>query len=194
MRGWLSWSPPTPFVRVLDFLPSDIHSEVRAMAVGALPRFVASGVYDECRGRIGLPYVEEAVERCGVAGVLGVHPIGLQRYELQVTHHGDAAFFEAHVDNGNEINGTARSASSTASMSSRSRFGGGSLLLFDADLEAERYSSGSFTTDRANEQQHRLPSKPRPREVERVTVETGEPADGRFSLNGWIGEAHASSL
>jgi Rps23 Pro-64 3,4-dihydroxylase Tpa1-like proline 4-hydroxylase len=210
-NGGAAW--PTPFVRVLDFLPSDIHAEVRAITLEALPRFVASGVYEEGRGRIDpsqrmssvlpqpaahrrlfLPYVEEAVERCGVAGVLGVDPIRLQRYELQVTHHGDGAFFKAHNDNGNEINRYRTVSFVYYFHVEPKRFGGGSLLLFDADLEAERYSSGSFTRiEPTNNSIVFFPSSA-PHEVERVAVETGEPTDGRFSLNGWILEANASSL
>jgi Rps23 Pro-64 3,4-dihydroxylase Tpa1-like proline 4-hydroxylase len=197
-------------VRVLDFLPSGVHAEIQAMTIEALPTFVASGVYEEGRGRIDpsrrvsavllqpkahkplfLPYVEEAVQRCDVAAVLGIDPMKRHRYEMQVTHHGDGAFFKVHNDNGSEINRHRTVSFVYYIHVEPKRFSGGSLLLFDADVEAVHFSSHSFTRiEPTNNSIVFFPSKA-PHEVERVTVETGAPAHGRFSVNGWIHDADA---
>jgi hypothetical protein len=200
---------PTRFVRVLDFLPADLHAQVLALTLDALPRFVASVVYDHGHGhgyvdpsrrvssvllnpvahsRLFLPRVEAAVDRLDIARVLGLERGRLRRYELQVTCHADGAFFKAHTDSGKEVDRHRAVSFVYYFHGVPKRFRGGGLLLFDAAMEVERYARTEFTRIEPTNNSIVFFPSPAVHEVEAVTVETRTMADGRFSLNGWISD------
>ncbi len=201
---------PTPFVRLLDFLPADAHAEIQAMTVEALPDFVASEVYRDGHGAVDpsrrvssvlarleahsrrfRPHVVTAVDDYDIPAVLGIERAKLQRYELQVTCHGDGAFFKAHADSGKEFDRHRVISYVYYFHRSPKAFTGGGLRLFDASVESARYAQDAFTRiEPVGNSLVFFPSNTA-HEVERVTVESGAMADGRFSLNGWILEEEA---
>ena len=199
---------PTPFVRLLDFFPAEVHAEVKAMTADSLAQFVASAVYRDGQGLIDLsgrvsavlpkskafsrrfrPFIAAAVVDHDIARVLGVEPSKLRRYEMQVTCHGDGAFFKAHADDGKESYRYRRISYVYYFHYSPKRFSGGQLRLFDGAVEAESYAQNAYTRIEPTDNSIVFFPSAAAHEVEPVTVESGAMADGRFSLNGWILEA-----
>jgi SM-20-related protein len=199
---------PTPFVRVLDFFPTDVHAEVKAMTADALPQFVASEVYRDGQGMVDLsgrvssvlpkskafsrrfrPFVEAAVDDHDVAGVLGIERRTLQRYEMQLTCHGDGAFFKIHTDNGKESHRFRKISYVYYFHNTPKRFSGGHLRLFDSAVEVERYAKNAYTRIPPTDNSIVFFPSAAAHEVESVAVESGAMVDGRFSINGWIVDA-----
>jgi Rps23 Pro-64 3,4-dihydroxylase Tpa1-like proline 4-hydroxylase len=196
---------PTPFVRVFDFLSTDLHAEILAMTKAALPHFSASqinlghekGVDPSRRVSSVLSdstayratfkaRLEAAVIAHDVAATLGVDRSRFKHYDLQVTCHGDGDYFRAHTDTG-EQGDTNRVVSFVYYFNNEPRaFTGGGLRLFDAAVDTKRYRPDSFTRiEPVNNSAVFFPSTA-PHEVERVEVPSGAMIDGRFSINGWI--------
>jgi Rps23 Pro-64 3,4-dihydroxylase Tpa1-like proline 4-hydroxylase len=203
---------PTPFVRLLDFFPAEVHAEAQAMTEEALPDFVASAIYRDghdlvdLTGRVSLvlsqpkaysrrfrPHVAAAVDECDVAGVLGIERNQLQRYEMQVTCHGDGAFYKAHTDNDREYERRRKISYVYYFHRTPKRFTGGGLRLFDAIVGTVRYARNAFTRIEPTDNSLVFFPSHAVHEVERVAVESGDIVDGRVSINGWILEAEAES-
>jgi Rps23 Pro-64 3,4-dihydroxylase Tpa1-like proline 4-hydroxylase len=66
------------------------------------------------------------------------------------------------------------------------RFAGGGLLLYDSAVAADRYDQRAFTRIEPNDNSLVMFPSTAAHEVERVAVESGAMADGRFSVNGWF--------
>jgi SM-20-related protein len=199
---------PTPFVRLFDFLPPDLHAEVLTITRAALPGFAASqvdsgyakGIDRSRRASSVLADVEAykvhlqtrlaaAIVDHDVPTTLGVSPSRLNRYDLQVTCHGDGDYFTAHTDTG-EGGDSTRVVSFVYYFHTEPRgFSGGGLRLFDAVVDARRHLPDSFTRiEPLNNSVVFFPSTA-PHEVERVDVASRSMIDGRFSVNGWILDA-----
>jgi hypothetical protein len=196
---------PVPFLRVVDFLSTEIHAQIEVMTLEALPRFVPSGIFADGHGlvdpakrvssimresknisKLFLPYVKAAMSEYDVAGVLGINPGSPPRYELQVTCNGKGAFFKAHTDSGKEIYRHRKISFVYYFNTVPKRFTGGRFLLFDGAPDIGRYCTGAFTRiEPLNNSIIFFPSAAL-HEVERVESETSDMADSRFTLNGWI--------
>jgi hypothetical protein len=198
---------PTPFVRLFDFLPPDLHAEVLSMTRDALPKFEAAqinsgyakGVDRSRRSSLVLAEVKAyrqrfqkrlaaTIDEHDVPARLGVDRARLKRYDLQVTCHGDGDHFTAHTDVGAEGD-PKRVVSFVYYFHTEPRaFSGGGLRLFDAAMETKRYRPDAFTRiEPVNNSIVFFPSTA-PHEVERVDVPSRSLFDGRFSINGWINE------
>jgi Rps23 Pro-64 3,4-dihydroxylase Tpa1-like proline 4-hydroxylase len=105
---------------------------------------------------------------------------------MQVTCHGDGGFFKPHADDGEEHQRHRKISYVYYFHRAPKRFTGGSLRLFDATMGAQRVAQHAFTRIEPTDNSIVFFPSTAPHEVERVCVESGAMADGRFSLNGWI--------
>ena len=196
---------PSRFVRIENFLSPEVRERLWCMTTDAMSTFVASGIYRDGEGRVDptqrvslvlpnpvafgalvQPYVVAAVDEFEVAAVLGIDRHELQHYELQVTYHGDGAYFKAHTDSGSDRDRSRRISFVYYFHRSPRAFSGGGLRLFDAAVEIERFAQTAFTRLEPTDNSIVFFPSNVPHEVEQVDVEGGEMSDGRFSINGWI--------
>lgn len=133
-----------------------------------------------------LPELSSAIADIALARLLGSAPIKRNRIELQLTHHGNGAFFAPHSDSGKSIN-QSRKVSYVYYFDVGPRtFSGGGLRLFDSSPIDGRWSTESWTL--INPLNNRLVLFPShwPHEVELVEQDSPDWEGGRFSINGWL--------
>lgn len=198
---------PAPFVRRHDVLSADALAEVVRMTRERLRDFTASGVDDgESAGTtkmrksvvlpdaqafrpLVLPRVWELVDRPEVKHALGFAPLDPSKVELQVTGHGDRAYFKPHGDASHAANVTREVSFVFYFRLEPDGFSGGELKLFDASHSEQRYASEAFTTIEPDANSLILFPSRCMHEVAPVHVPSGDLSAGRFSANGWIHRA-----
>lgn len=198
----LDW--PSPFLRLGDVLPPEDHAQALATALSLLDALRPAGVdRPEAVRRQALvvrdaaPFAPLIVDRVRnlarerAAPLFRLPPAAMgERLELQFTVHPDGGFFGPHTDRTDELH-TTRWISFVYYFHRRPRgFQGGELALFDACPAQRRYATTQFTLVPPADNTLILFPSDVPHEVRPVTVPSGDLADARFTLNGWI---HAAS-
>lgn len=122
-----------------------------------------------------------------VLKTLGMDEFTISGEEVQITASNDGDFFHFHSDNGNE-GVTSRSLTFVYFFHREPRqFEGGELRIHDARLEGEQYvSEGSYQTIMPQQNQIVFFPCELLHEITPVTCPSGQFADSRFTLNGWL--------
>jgi hypothetical protein len=201
----VSGAAPVPFVRVRSFLPDEVHAAIKSMTRYALPHFAASTVHEDGHGKLDvsqrvsailrdpadfrtlfLPYQQAAMRERGIGTIIGTGYGAEALQELQVTCSGDGAFFKPHTDSGRSTNKGRRITFVYYYELAPASFSGGSLLLFDASQDEQRYASGSFTRIEPEDNSIVFFPSSAVHEVEPVRAVSAALEHGRFTINGWL--------
>ncbi|MEX2409542.1 MAG: 2OG-Fe(II) oxygenase, partial [Rhodovibrionaceae bacterium] len=135
------------------------------------------------------PLVEEALPQ--VFARLGYAPFEVAKIELQMTAHLDGDFYTVHNDNshgyrqGHDSDGR-RISFVYYFCREPKRFTGGGLKLFDTDLRKGAYRKEVFSRISPDDNSIVFFPSAAMHEVEHLRLESDDPADGRFTLNGWV--------
>lgn len=187
---------PTPICRIEQFLDADTASAMLDRIIAAQPRFkdslVGNGMVDPAVRRsksrgMRFPELEAAVRRTvpHVEPLLGLKTrSGEITYEL--TAHNDGDFFGAHVDASKGIVTESRIMTFVFYLHRVPiGFDGGQLRIYDAHPSRSHANSYRDVQPDTNSIVFFPPTAWH--EVRAVRCVSGEPADSRFSVNGWIG-------
>ncbi len=122
---------------------------------------------------------------------LGCAPFKVAKIELQMTAHLDGDFYTVHNDNSHGSRHGHRSDGRRISFvyyfcREPKRFTGGGLRLFDTDLRKGAYRREVFSRVSPDDNSIVFFPSAAMHEVEMLRLESDDPADGRFTLNGWI--------
>ena len=196
---------PTPFVRRFGFLPAADLANIKHLALLSLERFVSSEIHNgsylgvsedtrrsvvlsdvEAFRSVFLPHLRRLLDEADVGPILGTAPLSLEHVELQVTGHGDGAYFKPHTDASSAANGGRELSYVFYFSLPDCSFSGGNLKLFDASMEQNRYSSKDFTCIEPVDNSLILFPSRCVHEVTQVAAPRKTLSSGRFSLNGWI--------
>jgi len=199
---WLEQVERAPYIRIPDFLSADEHRAVLDFAVAHEADYTASTV---TTGEVGyrhsrvlhalddMPVDLEARVREIMPDLLdnlGLDPLPDATVERQLTVHNEGDYFKAHNDNGSP--GTANRVLTYIYYfhGEPRRFGGGGLRLFDSRIAGDvRSAADSFIHLRpANNMMVFFPSRLF-HEVLPVDCLSGDFADSRFTINGWVRDA-----
>lgn len=197
-----------PFVRLGGFLDSEARDSVMAFAQSNLASFKQSRVvrdleltYDGAvrSSRVSMePKQIAAWFKPRILAVLpevflrlGIAPFEVGRIELQMTAHLDGDFYSLHNDNSH---GARKGHDSDARRISfvyyfccePKRFTGGELRLYDTDLRRGTYSKAVFSRIAPDDNTIVFFPSAAAHEVGRLNMDSTNPADGRFTLNGWL--------
>lgn len=135
------------------------------------------------------PMVEKALPQ--VFARLGYAPFEVAKIELQMTAHLDGDFYTVHNDNshgyrqGHDSDGR-RISFVYYFCREPKRFSGGGLKLFDTDLRKGAYRKEVFSRISPDDNTIVFFPSAAMHEVERLRLESEDPEDGRFTLNGWV--------
>ena len=200
---------PTPFIRRHGFLAPDTLAAVKNLTHAHLEKFVSSEVHNgdyvgvsmatrrsvvlpdphEFRALL-LPSLLELVAGLDLKEILEVGELDLDRIELQVTAHGDGAYFRPHTDASLAANARRELSFVLYFRLRADGFSGGDLKLFDASEAQKRYTSESFTCIEPDDNSLILFPSRCVHEVSPVHMAAQPLSAGRFSLNGWIHQRH----
>ena len=196
---------PAPFIHRRDVLTPDVLAAVKDLTRNRLEEFVSSGIHDSAYVGVSLetrrslvlvdpdafralilPSLFSIIAGLDLSCVLKIGELDCDRVELQVTAHGDGAFFKPHTD-------ASRSANADRELSfvlyyrlQEHGFSGGDLRLFDASEALEKYASERYTCIEPDDNSLILFPSRCVHEVSPVHVAHQQLQAGRFSLNGWI--------
>ncbi|HEY3972655.1 MAG TPA: 2OG-Fe(II) oxygenase [Candidatus Sulfotelmatobacter sp.] len=118
---------------------------------------------------------------------LGMEEFSIAGVEAQITASNDGDFFRFHSDNGSDRVAARHLTFVYFFQREPRRFEGGELLIYDARLEGDNYASeGSYQT--IIPQQNQIVFFPCEllHEITPVKCPSGQFADSRFTLNGWL--------
>ena len=122
-----------------------------------------------------------------VLQTLGMEEFSITNVELQVTASNDGDFFRFHSDNGSDPVASRHLTFVYFFHRESRQFEGGELRIHDARLEDDTYvSEGSYQT--IVPQQNQIVFFPCEllHEITPVNCPSGQFADSRFTLNGWL--------
>jgi tetratricopeptide (TPR) repeat protein len=200
---------PVPFLRTCGFLPAHLRDAAFAYGMEHLGEMQDATVVDRGGHQVQiesrrsrllyepaeivawfLPLIESALPE--VCPAVGVAPFDPTRIELQMTLHTGGHFYRAHRDVGgpdeakSEID--ARRISFVYYMSRTPRpFSGGELRLYDSDFGVGRFwDEHAWTLIEPEDNSIVFFPSPAMHEVMPVELDSGDPADGRLTLNGWV--------
>jgi Rps23 Pro-64 3,4-dihydroxylase Tpa1-like proline 4-hydroxylase len=118
---------------------------------------------------------------------LGMEEFSIAGVEAQVTASNDGDFFRFHSDNGSERVAARHLTFVYFFHNEPRRFEGGELRIHDARLEADEYvSEGSYQTIMPRQNQIVFFPCELLHEITPVKCSSGQFADSRFTLNGWL--------
>lgn len=205
---WADRFGPVPFVRLNAFLSSDqqirlwdvvrranlqparITLEAGAVEPERRQADIASGA-SEIRGWF-LPLVEAALDREQVLPRLGLSPFDPSHRELQITGHKEGGFFCMHKDSG--LKNRDRYLTFVYYFHRQpARFSGGELLLYDQDSQGCSTDPLAFTRLAPLHNSLILFPSDRWHAVASVTMDSTDPLDGRWTVNGWL-HRHADDM
>ncbi|HVZ52162.1 MAG TPA: 2OG-Fe(II) oxygenase [Pseudolabrys sp.] len=202
---WTDAAGPVPFVRLNDFLSEERQAQLWDI-VSRSPDFRAARVSNDAAapGRADpairqahivrgasrirdwfLPLIESAIDRERVLPRLGLAPFAVGDRELQITGHGDGGFFHMHKDSGHKR--PERYLTYVYYFHRQpARFSGGELFLYDHDSNGR--SSGAIAFTRLAPAHNSVVLFPSDRwhAVGDVTMNSSDPLDGRWTVNGWL--------
>jgi Rps23 Pro-64 3,4-dihydroxylase Tpa1-like proline 4-hydroxylase len=132
-----------------------------------------------------MPRALALIEQEDILARLGVSRFTLGRFELQVTRYADSAHLWCHRDIGPAH--PDRHVSYVYYFHRQPRgFSGGDPLLFDQDGQGARSDSLAFTRIAPADNLLVLFPSDRWHSVSRVTVESSDPRDARWTVIGWF--------
>jgi len=201
---WTDRAGPVPFVRIENFLRPDEQARLWEVVADPTASFFAGSVKGDA-GESDNVYLRKAevmrradpvrqwfmsramalIERDDVLARLGLSRFPLGRFELQVTRHGDGAHLWCHRDIGPAHPDRHVSYVYYFYRQPRS-FSGGDLLLVDQDASGVRGDMLAFTRIIPTDNMLILFPSDRWHSVSRVMVESGDPLDARWTVNGWF--------
>ena len=198
-------SLPTPFLIRDGLLPQHDHRALQELTKSGMKHFTSSHVQDIDYSGVNLqtrrsmilrdvasvrelfmPHLQAMLREQDIQNLLGVDQTHSDMIELQVTCHGDGAFFKPHTDSGKAANSSRKVSFVYYYHFSPKRFSGGDLKLFDGSPVDGRWSTGAFT--RVSPLNNRIVLFPSQwtHEVEPVFQTAPDWEGSRFSVNGWI--------
>jgi len=117
---------------------------------------------------------------------LGVEPFEIEGGDLQLTIHRHGDFYRTHRDSGDgDVTSHRRVTFVYYFHRQPRRFSGGDLLLYDTDVERDKWLEKYTRLDVRHNSILYFPSEYY-HQVMPVVCETGDVEDGRLTLNGWI--------
>lgn len=194
---------PARFLRIPDFLPPNLYRlmwERVTHDASLSPAMVGPGRVDETRRRSFLlehsdellPWfpakIMTAIDRGRVVERLGLSSFEYGTMELQVTRHVDGDFFKPHRDAGNANTASRRLTYVYYFHRTPKRFRGGDLLLCDQKSDGRRVAELGLTRLEPVDNCIVFFAADRLHAVTPVTMESDDPADGRWTVNGWLHE------
>lgn len=201
---WTDRAGPVPFVRIENFLQPEERARLWETVSDPAASFFAGSVKGD-RGESDNAYLRKAevmrradpvrqwfmpralalIERDALLARLGLSRFALGRFELQVTRHADGAHLWCHRDIGPAH--PDRHISYVYYFHRQPKgFSGGDLLLFDQDASGARGDLLAFTRIIPTDNMLILFPSDRWHSVSRVIVESGDPLDARWTVNGWF--------
>lgn len=197
-----------PFARLANFLGPDDHAAamtfVQDNLAGFQPSHVLKGMEHATdtavrSSRVAMepkeigewfkPRVLEMLPK--VFARLGYAPFEVAKIELQLTAHLDGDFYGMHNDNshgarkGHDSDGR-RISFVYYFCREPKRFTGGALKLFDTDLRRGACRKEVFSRVPPDDNTIVFFPSAAMHEVERLSLQSSDPGDGRFTLNGWL--------
>ena len=151
--------------------------------------------YEHRRSRVLMdlgPYQQLILDRVRTVLPEVLHKLGMEEFtiadvEAQITASNNGDFFRFHCDNGSEKVASRYLTFVYFFHREPKRFEGGELRIHDARLEADRYvSEGSYQTIVPRQNQIVFFPCELMHEISLVRCPSGNFADGRFTLNGWL--------
>lgn len=152
---------PAPFVFMKDFLDQDFHQSLLPYAISVqnefVPATVGEGIYNpNHRVSLDLPGKRDVKDRFrtqveeilpDVVRRLNVPKFQVEQIEVKLRVYQDGHFFKAHMDSPQDRRDSAsRIVSFVYFFHKEPRpFSGGDLLLFDSDVESNRYTTSRLT-------------------------------------------------
>jgi len=188
-----------PFVQVCNFLNADLHWQILDLALRHQHEFGASSVVTNDsnyrRSRVLFD-----LEQCGtrmdaelrkilpwVCQRLNITPSNDGRLEKQMTAHNDGDYFKLHNDNGSSDTADRVISFVYYCNLPPKRFSGGELRLYDSRVENGYWvGADTFSTIEPINNSIVFFLSRLLHEVTPVHCESGNFADGRFTLNGWV--------
>ena len=161
--GAAGQAQPEPIRLIDDWLPEAAVKELQGLTQVRLSELASSEIYNQAYGGVNtstrrsliiadtqvfakffLPRLREALS-ADASELVGVADCNTRHIELQVTQHGNGAFFKAHSDAGRDRN-RGRKVSYVYYFAFLQRdFRGGELRVYDGDPTSGAWSSSSFT-------------------------------------------------
>ena len=193
---------PVEFVTVRDFLPPEAHAAVVEAALSNRDRFIAStvttGALDYRKSQVlhaaAFPGVYETIRDEVMAALpavlesLAYPDFPVASVEMQMTAHGDGAFFKVHQDTGSPDTAT-RALTYVYYFQVRQPrgFSGGALRLYQTRRGPPvEWDSARFREIEPLDNVIVFFDSCLMHEVMPVNVPSGDFADFRFTLNGWL--------
>lgn len=196
---------PVEFVTIPQFLPPELHRDVVAFAATHRGRLQPSRVttdrpdyrHSQVLDEPVFPELERKVRAeldavlPDVFAALGHARFTPAKVELQLTAHGDGAFFKVHSDSGtDETVGRVLTFVIYFQLREPRGFDGGVLRVYQTDLDAEgrtlQHRPDAFRDLAPEDNMVVFFDSRLSHEVLPVRVPSGAYEDGRFTLNGWL--------
>jgi Rps23 Pro-64 3,4-dihydroxylase Tpa1-like proline 4-hydroxylase len=193
---------PAPFVLLKNFLPSALHETLVPFVLAnqdkLVPAKVGNNEYKpECRESLEIPgkwdaqkaiheHVREIIPR--VLAPLDVAPFEIGKLEVKLRVYLDGHFFRIHMDcPANSEDNANRKVSYVYFFHKLPRaYTGGGLLLFDTDVENNKYTTAGFTRIEPEDNSIVLFSSAYYHSVVPVSCPSKEVANSRFVINGHV--------
>ncbi|MBX7201003.1 MAG: 2OG-Fe(II) oxygenase [Rhodospirillaceae bacterium] len=191
--------PGSPYLLVDEFLSASESAWVLAYALSQEPSFIDAKVTDSAndyrKAKVLYdlkPIVDLFLPRVRAMApealrTLDLQPVNIKTIECQLTAHGEGDYFKRHNDNGSKD--TAQRYLSYVYYFNRAPagFSGGMLRMYETVVENGFYTMGKTFQDikPRNNCLVMFPSHC-PHEVTPVSCPSGQFADWRFTVNGWV--------
>ncbi len=196
----VSWAPA--FVRIDDFLTPEENRNLLEFALASEPEFTGSGIttnvdnYRKSRVLVDFKQSDWSKTILGrlklhlphIAATLNVSDTHLDDYDIQLTASNDGDFFKAHPDSSHDKEVANRLLTYVYYLNRTPRtFSGGDLLLYDGEPGNVNFDRGSGVVS-VQPQNNCLVAflSNRWHEVDLVRCPSGDFADSRFTVNGWL--------
>ncbi len=193
---------PVQFVTIPDFLRAELHAEVVRTALANRDRFVKSTVTTNAKGyresqvlhATEFPALYETLKAEIMAALpsvlagLGHPPFPVMQVEMQMTAHGDGAFFKVHYDSGSPDT-ERRELTYVYYFQTRPQrgFSGGGLRFHQTYPPAPmRHDPTQFHDVEPTDNSIVFFDSRLMHEVMPVSVTSGAFEDWRFTVNGWL--------
>jgi len=196
---------PASFARLRGFLAEAQRAEILALALARLPQFAPARLSDDADGAVDparrsslvledtadfvalfMPRLHAALAERDLFAQFAIERPARLCYELQVTCHGDGAFFTRHTDDADAAHFGRLISFVYYFRRAPDAFTGGDLLLYDADEAARRFLLDAYTRIAPEDNSIAFFPASSVHEVDLTRVPSGDACDGRFSVNGWV--------
>ena len=194
---------PAPFVHVPNFSSGELHAALVSQTQKDIKLFGQAGVLDKGQKasydnslrhgsvlggnemlaykELFLPTLKTSLVSQNILHRLGIAAIEGLRYEVQVTNYTDGGFFCKHIDASSKVLQSRIVSYVYYFRREPSSFSGGDLILYDHGENATGYTrvrplDNSIVFFLGTTLHEVLP----------VFVDSGNPKDGRFTVNGWL--------